>query len=107
MFDTAIIGGGLAGCSAAITLARQGRRVILLEAKAYPHHKVCGEFLSPECTVLFDQLGLLPTIHALNPTCINLATITAANGTSWTSRLPGTALGISRFLLDQVMAERA
>jgi flavin-dependent dehydrogenase len=47
-FDLAIIGGGPAGCSAAITAARSGTRVVLLEARDFPRHKVCGEFVSYE-----------------------------------------------------------
>ena len=66
-FDVVVIGGGVAGCSAAITLAQQGTRVALVEAKAYPHHKVCGEVLSPGCVPMLERLGVLEAIRALNP----------------------------------------
>ena len=46
IFDLAIIGGGPAGCSAAIIAARNGARVLLLERTRFPRHKVCGEFVS-------------------------------------------------------------
>ena len=39
---------GPAGSSAAITAARLGARVLLLEARDFPRHKVCGEFVSAE-----------------------------------------------------------
>src|SRR5436309_3034001 len=47
-YDVAVIGGGPAGTSAAITAARAGARVLLLERGALPRQKVCGEFVSPE-----------------------------------------------------------
>jgi flavin-dependent dehydrogenase len=57
-YDLAIIGGGPAGSAAAITTARAGRRVLLMEAGRYPRHKVCGEFVSAEAlNPLRDLLG--------------------------------------------------
>jgi flavin-dependent dehydrogenase len=53
-FDLAVIGGGPAGSSSAITAARLGARVLLLEARDFPRHKVCGEFVSAEA---LDVLG--------------------------------------------------
>ncbi len=47
-FDIAVIGGGPAGTSAAITAARFGARVVIFEARSFPRHKVCGEFISAE-----------------------------------------------------------
>jgi len=65
-FDLAIIGGGPAGSSAAITAARLGARVVLFEARDFPRHKVCGEFVSAEALdVLANLLQELPTARAL------------------------------------------
>jgi flavin-dependent dehydrogenase len=52
-FDLIVIGGGPGGCSAAISAARPGANVLLLERGSFPRHKVCGEFVSAE------SLGLL------------------------------------------------
>ena len=104
MFDVAIIGGGLAGCNAAITLARRNRRVLLLEAKPYPHPKVCGEFLSPECISLFAESDFLPVLQRLNPVTITKVQITAPNGSTWRTEFPVPALGISRYALDAAFA---
>jgi flavin-dependent dehydrogenase len=56
MHDLAIVGGGPAGCSAAITAARAGARVILIERGRFPRHKVCGEFVSAESLSLLASL---------------------------------------------------
>jgi flavin-dependent dehydrogenase len=62
MYDLMVIGGGPAGTSAAITCARGGKQVLLLERGRFPRHKVCGEFVSAES---FDLLaGLLAAPHA-------------------------------------------
>ncbi len=58
MYDLIVIGGGPAGTSAAITAARTGARVLLLERGRFPRHKVCGEFVSSESLDLL--LTLLP-----------------------------------------------
>ncbi|MEO8411175.1 MAG: FAD-dependent oxidoreductase, partial [Propionivibrio sp.] len=42
-FDVAIIGAGPAGAAAAILLARAGWTVALIEKRAFPRRKVCGE----------------------------------------------------------------
>jgi len=52
-YDLVVIGGGPAGSSAAITAARAGARVLLLERGRLPRQRVCGEFVSAE------SLGLL------------------------------------------------
>ena len=107
VYDVAIIGGGPAGCSAAITLAGRGLRVVLIEAKRYPHHKVCGEFLSPECHQLLGDLGVMAMLMALHPVPIKVACISAPDGTAWETRFPQPGLGISRSALDATLATRA
>jgi flavin-dependent dehydrogenase len=54
--DLIVVGGGPAGTSAAISAARAGMRVVILERGRFPRHKVCGEFVSAE------SLGLLATL---------------------------------------------
>lgn len=55
-FDLAVIGGGPAGTSAAITAARLGFDVLLLESGSFPRQKVCGEFVSGEALSMLDDL---------------------------------------------------
>lgn len=55
-FDLAVIGGGPAGTSAAITAARAGANVVLFESRPFPRHKVCGEFISAEALEVLAEL---------------------------------------------------
>ena len=56
LHDLIIIGGGPAGTSAAISAARLGASVLLLERGRLPRHKVCGEFVSAESLSLLADL---------------------------------------------------
>ena len=59
-FDAIAIGGGLAGCAFAITMARAGRKVAVIERTRVALPKVCGDFLSAEALVLLQRLGIDP-----------------------------------------------
>ncbi len=65
--DLLVLGGGPAGCAAAITAAQAGRRVILIERSPFPRHRP-GETLHPGLEPLFRQLGAWPGVQAANYT---------------------------------------
>ncbi len=105
LYDVAIIGGGLAGLSLSIQLARQGQKVILLEKETYPFHKVCGEYISMESWPFLQSLGVpledmqLPRIQKLM--------VTAPDGTVLNGVLPLGGFGISRYRLDSMLKDIA
>lgn len=107
IWDAAVIGGGPAGCSAAIRLAERGMKVVLFEAKTYPHDKMCGEFLSPECAGLLETLGVSQPVSRSGAVTIHTACLSAPDGATWEAHLPGAALGLSRKALDAILAEKA
>jgi flavin-dependent dehydrogenase len=51
-YDLIVVGAGPAGSACAITAARAGAKVLLLEKDRFPRQKVCGEFVSPESLAL-------------------------------------------------------
>jgi flavin-dependent dehydrogenase len=56
LYDLIVGGAGPAGCAVAITAARSGASVLLLERGRFPRHKVCGEFVSAESLELLEGL---------------------------------------------------
>lgn len=107
IYDAIIVGAGLAGSSAAIQLAEQGYRVLLLEQARYPAHRLCGEFLSVEVMAIFDRLGILGTVRRAGAHPIEKVYLTASQGAEFREKLPGVALGFSRYQLDRILWERA
>ncbi|MEO6066305.1 MAG: FAD-dependent oxidoreductase, partial [Lysobacterales bacterium] len=57
-FDALIIGAGVAGSTAAILLAQAGWSVALVEKRAFPRRKVCGECIAASNLPLLDALGV-------------------------------------------------
>lgn len=104
-YDVAIVGGGLAGLSAAIQLRKAGHSVILFEKEKYPFHKVCGEYISLESWDFLKQLGL--PLEEMDLPIIDTLFLTAPNGKSFTIKLPLGGFGISRHKLDFLLSQIA
>lgn len=102
IYDVAITGGGLAGLSLSIQLAKKGYSVILFEKETYPFHKVCGEYISMESWGFLQALGV--DLDALNVSHISKLEVSAPNGKLVQHPLPLGGFGISRFLLDNTLA---
>lgn len=62
--DIAVVGGGPAGAAAAITLARAGREVVVVDRARFPRDKFCGDGLTAGALRLLEGLGLDPSAVA-------------------------------------------
>ena len=58
--DAVVVGAGPAGAAAAITLARGGRRVTMVDKATFPRDKICGDGLTTGALRLLEDLGLRP-----------------------------------------------
>ncbi|MEH6408370.1 MAG: FAD-dependent oxidoreductase, partial [Leeuwenhoekiella sp.] len=100
-----IIGGGLAGLTAAIDLRKKAISVILIEKNSYPRHKVCGEYISNEVLPYLNILGVNPFLNGAVK--IDKLHFSGSSGDSIKTSLPMGGFGISRYLLDKVLYDKA
>ena len=105
LFTVAIVGGGLAGLSLSILLARAGHKVVLFEKEKYPFHKVCGEYISMDSWNFLEKLGL--NLAQLNVPLIKKLLVSSPNGHFIKSDLDPGGFGISRYYLDNRLKEIA
>ncbi len=103
--DIGIVGGGLAGLTAAIHLASRGLKVLLFEKEEYPHHKVCGEYLSREILPYLESLNI--SLDSLDPKIIDQLLYTTPSGKTIKTDLKSGGIGISRYALDNYLYEKA
>lgn len=104
-YDVIIVGGGLAGLTAAIHLSQEKHSVLVLEKKQYPHHKVCGEYVSNEIIPYLKKLGI-----QLGPTgavAIDNLQLSTASGKSAKTKLPLGGIGVSRYAFDNLLYKKA
>jgi flavin-dependent dehydrogenase len=107
MVDVIIAGAGPAGAIAALTLARAGARVIVVDREGFPRDKLCGDTLNPGAVRLLRSLDLTggPLADALPLAGMRLTGPTA----SVTAPCARDARGLSvrRRDLDAWLLERA
>ena len=102
--EVLILGGGVAGCAAAIALARKGRSVTMIEREPTPRHKVCGEFLSGEALEDLHALGIdVPSLGAVPLNYVRLAAAKRAAE----APLPFPAASLTRKALDTALIAAA
>lgn len=112
IYDIAVVGGGPAGSACAITAARLGCRVILIERARFPREKVCGDCLNPAAASTLDNLGLYQSIvggklPARQPEAVEFV---STSGRTARVQLPEGREGewvISRRELDEALHQKA
>lgn len=104
-YEIIVIGGGLAGLSAALRLREKKHRVLVIEKNNYPNHKVCGEYVSNEVLPYLKHLGV--HFAPKDTVSINRLALSVRGGKSIEMQLPMGGFGISRFALDNLLYKTA
>jgi len=100
-----VIGGGLAGLGLGIALRRAGAPVAVVEAGAYPRHRVCGEFISGRGRAVLRELGLEQRLLQCGAREARSAAFFSGRRASGAFALPEPALCVSRYALDSFLAD--
>jgi flavin-dependent dehydrogenase len=107
MYDLIVIGGGPAGSAAAISAARNGARVLLLERGRFPRHKVCGEFVSSESLDLLGKLLDRESIGVLRDTLRVSRARVFLDGRVLATPVEPPAASVARLDLDRALWDSA
>jgi len=107
--DVVVVGGGPAGSTAALVLARGGARVALVDKTTFPRDKACGDLVGPRGLAVLESLGLAP------PACRKVGEMVVVGPTGRRVLLParagytypGHAVAIRRLHFDAWLRDAA
>jgi len=110
--DVIVVGAGPAGATAACDLARRGHDVLLLDRKAFPRDKTCGDGIPPGGIEILNELGMGEKVRSAGFYPIYGIRIGSPSGRTWeTSFRPkrdGAEFYVApRELLDALIQEHA
>ncbi|WP_343486260.1 NAD(P)/FAD-dependent oxidoreductase [Allomuricauda sp. d1] len=103
-YEVIVLGGGLAGLTAALHLSKLGCSVLVIEKHRYPRHKVCGEYVSNEVKPYLEQLGI--SFRDLNAVNIDTLQLSDQNGEAIKVHLPLGGFGLSRHTFDKALYDQ-
>lgn len=105
IWDVMVIGAGPAGCSAAISSARAGLQVLLVDAKRFPRRKVCGGCLNRKSIGLLQ--ALLGTEHPLWRHSLTLNRFQLTHRRRLLQFPMSQGMAVDRAVMDQSLVEAA
>ncbi|MCW5875113.1 MAG: geranylgeranyl reductase family protein [Anaerolineales bacterium] len=112
VFDVAVIGAGPGGSAAAYYLARQGKKVLLMDKASFPRDKTCGDGLTPRALDVLDDMGILAQAEAAGYR-VNGLSVFAKRGAVLQSTIPkhpslhDYLLVVPRLRLDDIVRRKA
>ncbi len=104
-WDVIIIGAGPAGSTAAVHLASQGHRVLLIDKESFPREKVCGDGLITDALNCLERMGIRERVESMSYQS-KVATIFSRSRVKYEFRVEP-FITIKRKILDSLMAEKA
>ncbi|HEX4110270.1 MAG TPA: FAD-dependent monooxygenase [Solirubrobacteraceae bacterium] len=75
--DVVVIGSRLGGCAVSASLARAGRRVLVLDKMSFPSDQLSTHLLMPGGVSEFAKMGALPRILNVNPSQVRYTRVEA------------------------------
>ena len=105
VWDVVILGGGVAGSSAAILAATAGLSVLIIEAKSFPREKVCGGCLNQRAQSFLKKIGVWDVLLSAGAIKLDEFHVRYDNvGYTWS--IPP-LLSVRRSTLDTLLIRRA
>lgn len=106
--DVVIVGGGPAGLAAAIVCARNGLPTVLIERRAFPVDKPCGEGLLPNAVAALGGLGVsAPDLDAAGQRLTGIRYVSSRGRIAEAAFPGGCGVGIARSRLSQLLVNVA
>jgi len=102
--EVLVVGAGPAGCAAAITLARAGVDVVLVDQHTFPRDKVCGDALIPDAHAALRTLGVYDEVQSLARMSSHVGCIAPRGGRI---DVPGALAVLPRRELDWILCRAA
>ena len=113
--DVVIVGGGPAGSSLGVALARLGVSVVILDRARFPRSKPCAEYLSPQASRVLHAMGVLDEVEGSGAAQLAGMIVRAPNGTRVVGQFAGCTLkgfrdrglSVRREILDEILLRAA
>ena len=106
MADVVVVGGGPAGSACALSLARCGIGVTLVERQRFPRRKVCGEYLNGGAVAALGALGLREGVERVARPLYGVRIVPPATA-ALELPFPTPSLACERSVLDTLLLEAA